>query len=64
MFLDTSIIIEYYRSDKGSDVFKKIYDYVKDDNIYISIIQLGEISDYCYNNQIEPETNQEFQTKD
>ncbi len=54
MFLDTSIIIEIFRNNEKSDIFKKIFDLIKDESLFISIIQLGEISDWCLKNNIEP----------
>lgn len=55
MFLDTSIIIEIFRKDKNSKKFQDIYTYIKDEPIFISIIQIGEISDWCLKNHIDPE---------
>ena len=55
MFLDTSIIIEIFRSDKKSKTFKEIFELIKDETIFISIIQIGEISDWCLKNNINPE---------
>jgi predicted nucleic acid-binding protein len=55
MFLDTSIIIEIFRNDKNSKKFQEIYAYIKDEPIFISIIQIGEISDWCLKNHIDPE---------
>ena len=52
MFLDTSIIIEIFRSKKRSKRFEKIFDIIKDEPLFISIIQLGEISDWCLKNNI------------
>jgi len=55
MFLDTSVIIEIFRNDKNSKTFQDIYTYIKDEPIFISIIQIGEISDWCLKNHIDPE---------
>jgi predicted nucleic acid-binding protein len=55
MFLDTSIIIEIFRNDKNSKTFQDIYTYIKDEPIFISIIQIGELSDWCLKNRIDPE---------
>ena len=41
MFLDTSIIIEIFRNDKNSKKFQDIYTYIKEEPIFISIIQIG-----------------------
>ena len=55
MFLDTSIIIEIFRNDKNSKKFQEIYTYIKDEPIFMSIIQIGELSDWCLKNHIDPE---------
>jgi len=55
MFLDTSIIIEIFRNDKNSKKFQDLYTYIKDEPIFISIIQIGELSDWCLKNRIDPE---------
>lgn len=55
MFLDTSVIIKIFRNDKNSKTFQEIYTYIKDEPIFISIIQIGEISDWCLKNHIDPE---------
>ena len=55
MFLDTSIIIEIFRSKKNSETFEEIFKLIKDNPIFISVIQIGEISDWCLKNNINPE---------
>lgn len=55
MFLDTSIIIEIFRSGKKSETFEEIFELIKDEPIFISVIQIGEISDWCLKNNINPE---------
>jgi len=55
MFLDTSIIIEIFRNDKNSKKFQDIYMHIKDEPIFMSIIQIGELSDWCLKNRIDPE---------
>lgn len=54
MFLDTTIIMEILRSKKRSKKFQEIFDLVKDEPLFISVIQLGEISDWCLDNEIDP----------
>lgn len=53
MFLDTSIIIDILTHNQDSDQFKTIFSLIKDEPLYISIIQLGELSDWCYKNNVE-----------
>jgi len=55
MFLDTSVIIEIFRSEKSSKTFGEIYELIKDEPLFISVIQIGEISDWCLKNNIDPE---------
>jgi len=55
MFLDTSVIIEIFRSDKNAKTFQDIYERIKDEPLFISLIQIGEISDWCLKNHINPE---------
>jgi len=55
MFLDTSILIEIFRNDQKTKTFQEIYKHVKDEPLFISIIQIGEISDWCLKNNIDPE---------
>ena len=54
MFLDTSIIIEIFHSGENTRLFGDIYALIKDELLFISIIQIGEISDWCLKNEINP----------
>ena len=51
MFLDTSIIIEIFQSKSE---FEEIYEIIKDEPLFISIVQIGEIADWCVKNKINP----------
>ena len=53
MFLDTSILIDILTSKDGSTKFNEILKHVKDEPIFISIIQIGEITDWCLKNNID-----------
>jgi len=55
MFLDTSIIVDILLSEKNSTRLERIFDRIKDEQLYISIIQLGELSDWCLKNGIDPD---------
>jgi predicted nucleic acid-binding protein len=55
MFLDTSILIEIFRNDQKTKTFQEIYKHIKDEPLFISVIQIGEISDWCLKNNIDPE---------
>ena len=54
MFLDTSIIIEIFKTGKDTKRFEEIYNFIKDEPLFMSIIQIGEISDWCLRNKINP----------
>lgn len=53
MFIDTSIIIDILTVQSTSDQFKKIFSLIKDEPLYMSVIQLGELSDWCFKNNVE-----------
>jgi predicted nucleic acid-binding protein len=55
MFLDTSIIIEIFINDQKTKTFQEIYKHIKDEPLFISLIQIGEISDWCLRNNLDPE---------
>ncbi|MGA1792384.1 MAG: type II toxin-antitoxin system VapC family toxin [Thermoplasmatota archaeon] len=54
MFIDTSILIDIISHKRDSSTFQRILDIVKDQPMYISLIQLGEYSDWCYKNGKDP----------
>jgi predicted nucleic acid-binding protein len=55
MFLDTSIIVEILRANTKSNRFQQIFDLIKDELLFISMAQIGELSDWCLKNKIDPE---------
>jgi predicted nucleic acid-binding protein len=55
MFLDTSIIIEIFSNDQKTKTFQEIYKHIKDEPLFISLIQIGEIADWCLKNNLDPE---------
>ena len=54
MFLDTSIVVELLRSKKDSRKSERILNRIGDDALYVSVIQLGELADWCYRNNFQP----------
>lgn len=54
MFLDTSVIVDIFRYDEESKNFQKIFELIKDEPLFISIFQIGEISDWSLINKIDP----------
>jgi len=53
MFLDTTIIIEILEGRRASIKIDKILKHIKDEPLFISVIQLAELSDWCENNKID-----------
>ena len=50
MFLDTSVIIELFKNKPESQRFQEIFDMIGSEQLYISMIQMGEISDWSIRN--------------
>lgn len=48
MFLDTSILIELYVLARGPGFADRIVEMIENEQMFISEVQLGEISDWCY----------------
>jgi predicted nucleic acid-binding protein len=63
MFLDTSIIVNIFQFEEESKNFQKIFELIKDDPLFISIFQIGEISDWSLLNKIDPNEPLEFLKK-
>ena len=63
MFLDTSIIVDIFQYDEDSINFQKIYELIKDEPLFISVFQIGEISDWSLMNKIDPAEPIEFLKK-
>ena len=55
MLLDTSIVVEIFHSDEDTQIFQTTYELIKDELLFISVLQIGEISDWCLNNNIDPQ---------
>ncbi len=56
MFLDTSIIIEVFRRSEGERFFNQLLEIAKEEETYVSVVQLAEIADWCVRNSILPKT--------
>ncbi len=63
MFLDTNVIVDIFRFDEESKNFQKIFELIKDEPLFISIFQIGEISDWSLVNKIDPGEPLEFLKK-
>ena len=55
MFLDTTVLIEILQENAESIRFKEIYKHIEDDILFISIIQLAEVSDWCLREKLDVE---------
>ena len=55
MFLDTSVILELLSENAASPLVKHIMERIEGNELFISIIQLGEISDWCFLNGHDPD---------
>ena len=53
MFLDTTIIIELLEGKRTSIRIDKILKNIKDEPLFISMVQIAELSDWCENNNID-----------
>ncbi len=56
MFLDTSIIVEILRTESGDDLADRILGLVKEEPLYISILQVAELADWCNSNGVDAES--------
>jgi len=54
MLLDTTILIEITRSDKDTKRFDKIFQFIEEEPLYISMIQIAEVADWCQRNDVRP----------
>ena len=63
MFLDTNIIIDIFRYDEESKKFQKIFELIEKEPLFISVFQMGEISDWSLMNKIYPAEPIEFLKK-
>jgi len=55
VLLDTSAIVEIFRSPAESAHFEKIATEIGDEEVYVSMIQLAEIADWATRNKAPPE---------
>ena len=55
MLLDTSVIVEIFRSPAGSTRFDRIMAEIRDEELYVSTVQLAEIADWATRNRAPPE---------
>ena len=51
MLVDTSAIIEILRHSRTSNEFKVIQEHIGAEEVYMLVVQLGELSDWCIANR-------------
>ena len=54
MFLDTTVVIEILQEDVESERFKEVFKHIEDEPLFISVVQIGEISDWCLKEKLDP----------
>jgi len=54
MFLDTGVLIDILRYKKGTKEFDIIFKHIENEELYISIFQTVEISNWALKNNISP----------
>ena len=54
MLVDTSTIIEIFRNPKTSDKLRHINEHVRGEELYLLVVQLAELSDWCIENNVSP----------
>ena len=50
MFLDTSVVIGLFENEPESQRFQDIFRMTMGEQLYISVVQMSEISDWCIRN--------------
>ncbi len=58
--IDTSIVIDLFLNIEGSREFDRIMDKIEDEDLFISLIQIGELADWCYRNKINTSEAMDF----
>lgn len=54
MFLDTSVIIEIVLQGPNNPDFGKVLEHIKNETLFMSLIQVGEVSDVCIRDGVDP----------
>ncbi len=55
MLLDTSLVVALLSTKKGTPLLKAISQELKDEPLHMSMVQIGELSDWCLRNGADPE---------
>jgi len=54
MFLDTSVVVEFFTGRDVSNLLDHIPDAIDDEELYISLYQMAEIADWCHGCGLDP----------
>ncbi len=54
MFLDTNILIDMLLSREETARFRRIIEVIGNEHLYVSIFQIGELSDWCLMAELDP----------
>ncbi len=54
MFLDTNILIDMLLSREETVRFQRIIEVIENERLYVSIFQIGELSDWCFMAELDP----------
>ncbi len=54
MFLDTTVLIDMFLHDREDKLLQEILHRIEGEELYISMIQVGEVGDWCRRNDVEP----------
>jgi predicted nucleic acid-binding protein len=54
LLVDTSTIIEIFRHPKTSGRFRRIKERIETEELYVLVVQLAELSDWCLENKVSP----------
>lgn len=56
MLLDTSIVVELFRHKRTSKFFRKVMHQIGEQLLFVSMIELAEVADWCLRNSIRAES--------
>jgi len=54
LLLDSSAIVEVFRSPSSSRRFRAIWRRIGDEEVFVSVVQLAEVADWAVRNKVSP----------
>ena len=54
MLIDTNVIIEILRHPSGSERFRLVKESIGSEDLYVLVVELAEMSDWCIQNRVSP----------